>query len=131
MKEAAERALKRIRSRTQRQKEWKLTEDTRDPTLQHIMTRIREIGHRSMTPARRLARSDSRASATGPVEQSHDEIDQREQSVDDHPSHRAGVRAALDGHGFAIAAEVGNAKAACGSARRVAGNPARLPHCGR
>lgn len=52
VKEAAERALKRIRSRTQRQKEWKLTEDTRDPTLQHIMTRIREIGLRSMTPAR-------------------------------------------------------------------------------
>ena len=52
VKEAAERALKRIRSRTQRQKEWKLTEDARDPTLQHIMTRIREIGLRSMTPAR-------------------------------------------------------------------------------
>ena len=52
VKEAAERALKRIRSRTQRQKEWKLTADTRDPTLQHIMTRIREIGLRSMTPAR-------------------------------------------------------------------------------
>lgn len=52
VKEAAERALKRIRSRAQRQKEWKLTEDTRDPTLQHIMTRIREIGLRSMTPAR-------------------------------------------------------------------------------
>lgn len=52
VKEAAERALKRIRSRTQRQKEWKLTENTRDPTLQHIMTRIREIGLRSMTPAR-------------------------------------------------------------------------------
>jgi signal transduction histidine kinase len=52
VKEAAERALKRIRSRTQRQNEWKLTEDTRDPTLQHIMTRIREIGLRSMTPAR-------------------------------------------------------------------------------
>ena len=52
VKEAAERGLKRIRSRTQRQKEWKLTEDTRDPTLEHIMTRIREIGLRSMTPAR-------------------------------------------------------------------------------
>lgn len=52
VREAAERGLKRIRSRTQRQKEWKLTEDTRDPTLQHIMTRIREIGLRSMTPAR-------------------------------------------------------------------------------
>jgi signal transduction histidine kinase len=52
VKEAADRALKRIRSRTQRQKEWKLTEDARDPTLQHIMTRIREIGLRSMTPAR-------------------------------------------------------------------------------
>lgn len=52
VKEAAERGLQRIRSRTQRQKEWKLTEDTRDPTLQHIMTRIREIGLRSMTPAR-------------------------------------------------------------------------------
>lgn len=52
VKEAAERGLKRIRSRTQRQKEWKLTEDTRDPTLRHIMTRIREIGLRSMTPAR-------------------------------------------------------------------------------
>ena len=52
VKEAAERALKRIRTRTQRQKEWRLTEDTRDPTLQHIMTRIREIGLRSMTPAR-------------------------------------------------------------------------------
>lgn len=52
VKEAAERAIKRIRSRTQRKKEWKLTEDTRDPTLQHIMTRIREIGLRSMTPAR-------------------------------------------------------------------------------
>lgn len=52
VKEAAERALKRVRSRTQRQKEWRLTEDTRDPTLQHIMTRIREIGLRSMTPAR-------------------------------------------------------------------------------
>lgn len=51
VKEAAQRGLKRIRSRTQRQKEWKLTEDTRDPTLQHIMTRIREIGLRSMTPA--------------------------------------------------------------------------------
>ena len=52
VKEAADRALKRIRSRTQRQKEWKLTEGARDPTLQHIMTRIREIGLRSMTPAR-------------------------------------------------------------------------------
>jgi signal transduction histidine kinase len=52
VKEAADRALKRIRSRTQRQKEWKVTEDARDPTLQHIMTRIREIGLRSMTPAR-------------------------------------------------------------------------------
>lgn len=52
VKEAAERGLKRIRSRTQRQNEWKLTRDTRDPTLQHIMTRIREIGLRSMTPAR-------------------------------------------------------------------------------
>jgi signal transduction histidine kinase len=52
VKEAADRGLKRIRSRTQRQKEWKLTEDTRDPTLQYIMTRIREIGLRSMTPAR-------------------------------------------------------------------------------
>jgi signal transduction histidine kinase len=52
VKEAADRALKRIRSRTQRQKEWKLTEDARDPTLQHIMMRIREIGLRSMTPAR-------------------------------------------------------------------------------
>jgi signal transduction histidine kinase len=52
VKEAAERGLKRIRSRTQRQKEWKLTEYTRDPTLKHIMTRIREIGLRSMTPAR-------------------------------------------------------------------------------
>jgi len=52
VKEAADRALKRIRSRTQRQKEWKLTEDSRDPTLQHIMMRIREIGLRSMTPAR-------------------------------------------------------------------------------
>ena len=52
VKEAAERALKRIRSRAQRQKQWKLTEDTRDPTLQHIMTRIRQIGLRSMTPAR-------------------------------------------------------------------------------
>lgn len=52
VKEAAERALKRIRSRTQRQKEWRLTEGTRDPTLQHIMTRIREVGLRSMTPAR-------------------------------------------------------------------------------
>jgi signal transduction histidine kinase len=51
VKEAADRALKRIRSRTQRQKEWKLTEDVRDPTLQHIMMRIREIGLRSMTPA--------------------------------------------------------------------------------
>jgi signal transduction histidine kinase len=51
VKEAADRALKRIRSRTQRQKEWKLTEDTRDPTLQHIMTRISEIGLRSLTPA--------------------------------------------------------------------------------
>ena len=37
VKEAADRALKRIRSRTQRQKEWKLTDDARDPTLQHIM----------------------------------------------------------------------------------------------
>ena len=35
VKEAAERALKRIRSRAQRQKEWKLTDQTRDPTLQH------------------------------------------------------------------------------------------------
>lgn len=52
VKEAANRALKRIRSRTQRQKEWRLTEGTRDPTLQHIMKRIREIGLRSMTPAR-------------------------------------------------------------------------------
>jgi signal transduction histidine kinase len=52
VKEAAERGLKRIRSRTQRKKEWKLTQDTRDPTLQHIMARIREIGLRSMTPAR-------------------------------------------------------------------------------
>src|SRR5579871_4356761 len=33
-------------------KEWAITENAGDPTLQHIMTRIREIGLRSMTPAR-------------------------------------------------------------------------------
>ncbi len=50
--DAALRALKRIRTRALRQKEWKLADDARDPTLQHIMERIREIGLRSMTPAR-------------------------------------------------------------------------------
>lgn len=50
--DAAERALKRIRTRTERQNAWQLAGDTRDPTLQHIMARIREIGLRSMTPAR-------------------------------------------------------------------------------
>ena len=36
--------------------------------------------------------------------------------ADDHPSHRAGVRAALDGHGFEIAAEVGTARGAIDAA---------------
>lgn len=52
VKETAERALKRIRTRTERQKKWNVAEDTRDPTLHHIMNRIREIGLRAMTPAR-------------------------------------------------------------------------------
>lgn len=52
VKEAAERSLKRIRTRALRKREWKLADDARDPTLQHIMTRIREIGLSAMTPAR-------------------------------------------------------------------------------
>jgi signal transduction histidine kinase len=50
--QAADRAIRRLRSREQRAREWALTGDTQDPTLQHIATRIREIGLRSMTPAR-------------------------------------------------------------------------------
>lgn len=50
--QAADRAGRRVRSREQRAREWALTGDTQDPTLQHIATRIREIGLRSMTPAR-------------------------------------------------------------------------------
>lgn len=49
--QAAARAIHRVRSRSHRAKEWALTEDTQDPTLQYIFTRIREIGLRSMTPA--------------------------------------------------------------------------------
>lgn len=50
--QAADRATRRVRSREQRAREWTLTGDTQDPTLQHLATRIREIGLRSMTPAR-------------------------------------------------------------------------------
>lgn len=50
--QAADRGSRRVRSREQRGREWALTENTQDPTLQHIAARIREIGLRSMTPAR-------------------------------------------------------------------------------
>jgi signal transduction histidine kinase len=50
--QAAERAIKRMRSRASRAKEWALTPDAQDPTLHYILKRIREIGLRSMTPAR-------------------------------------------------------------------------------
>ncbi|MBI2895545.1 MAG: hypothetical protein HYY06_18455 [Deltaproteobacteria bacterium] len=50
--QAATRASRRLRSRTDRAKEWPLTEGAQDSTLQHIVARIRQIGLRSMTPAR-------------------------------------------------------------------------------
>jgi signal transduction histidine kinase len=50
--QAADRAAKRMRSRASRAKEWALTPDAQDPTLDYILKRIREIGLRSMTPAR-------------------------------------------------------------------------------
>jgi len=50
--QAATRASRRLRSRKDRAREWPLTEGSQDPTLQLIVERIREIGLRSMTPAR-------------------------------------------------------------------------------
>ena len=50
--QAATRALRRRRSRDERAREWSLTGDVEDPTLAHVVARIREIGLRSMTPAR-------------------------------------------------------------------------------
>jgi signal transduction histidine kinase len=49
---AAARAIRHGRSRAQRARGWALTEDSGDPILAHIVARIREIGLRSMTPAR-------------------------------------------------------------------------------
>jgi signal transduction histidine kinase len=49
---AAERAVYRRRARVESAHEWTLSTDSRDPTLQHIAARIREIGLSSMTPAR-------------------------------------------------------------------------------
>lgn len=50
--QAATRANKRLRSRNARAQEWPLTEGAQDPTLKLIVERIRQIGLRSMTPAR-------------------------------------------------------------------------------
>ena len=50
--QAAGRASRHVRARADQAKEWPLTGDTGDPTLQHIASRIREIGLRSLTPAR-------------------------------------------------------------------------------
>jgi signal transduction histidine kinase len=50
--QAAIRASRRLRSRRDRGHEWPLTEATQDPTLQLIVERIKQIGLRSMTPAR-------------------------------------------------------------------------------
>ena len=50
--QAATRAIRRLRSRNARAQEWPLTEGAQDPTLQLIVERIRQIGLRSMTPAR-------------------------------------------------------------------------------
>jgi signal transduction histidine kinase len=50
--QAAIRASHRLRARRNREHEWPLTEATRDPTLQLIADRIKQIGLRSMTPAR-------------------------------------------------------------------------------
>jgi signal transduction histidine kinase len=50
--QAAARAIRHLRSRSERAREWALTEETADPILAIIVARIREIGLRSMTPAR-------------------------------------------------------------------------------
>lgn len=50
--QAATRASRRLRSRPDRASEWPLTASPQDPTLQLIVTRIREVGLQSMTPAR-------------------------------------------------------------------------------
>jgi signal transduction histidine kinase len=47
--QAAARAVRPLRSRA---RGWALTEDTTDPILAHIVAQIREIGLRSLTPAR-------------------------------------------------------------------------------
>lgn len=50
--QAAIRASRRLRAQSDRAHEWPLTEATQDPTLQLIAERIKQIGLRSMTPAR-------------------------------------------------------------------------------
>jgi len=50
--QAATRASRRLRARDSRAKDWTLSENPKDPTLQLIMARIRQIGLGSMTPAR-------------------------------------------------------------------------------
>lgn len=49
--QAAARASRRLRARTERAREWPLTEATQNPTLQHIASQIHEIGLGSMTHA--------------------------------------------------------------------------------
>lgn len=52
VRQAAERAAKRLRSRAKEAAEWPLSAETQDPTLHHIAERIRQVGLRSLTPAR-------------------------------------------------------------------------------
>jgi signal transduction histidine kinase len=54
VRQAAVHALDRVKA-TPAANEWPLTEDARDPTLQYIVTRIRAIGLRSLTPAQLYA----------------------------------------------------------------------------
>ena len=49
--QAAGRALRRVRERSTRDTLWTLTAPVRDPILEHIAKRTREIGLRSLTPA--------------------------------------------------------------------------------
>jgi len=49
--QAAGRALRRLRERTGRDTLWTLAGGVRDPILEHIAKRTREIGLRSLTPA--------------------------------------------------------------------------------
>jgi signal transduction histidine kinase len=54
VRKAALQALERIKA-ARVTNDWPLTEDARDPTLQYIVTRIRAIGLRSLTPAQLYA----------------------------------------------------------------------------